>query len=1331
MITIPLFLCNQLQDTFTTQVLTALKSCLRLSLGFTIDSDRTLDGDMGDTSLATVDEDGFGTMNVSNHGPSSSDVSKTSSFSPARVCQSLIKTAFTCVTRVLSLQASSLEPSRQKEMFDMLADCDGPQFIALGTIVFEAVRLGRLHLGVIVADEVLNSFEYFLQSYPYSKDESMYLLTITFLESTLPLWVKMSTAKDSFGSKIRVLCDFFTTEVEEGRLRSARVRTRLIVFLENYFKTDPHNLVWQLSFNKKKLLPILDVMKKFSRDADVYVRSQTASSLANLFTFASPVITEAFKTYTSFHREFSVNGYEQTITLALFLTNVTIASTTVRRASYFHLLELPSINLDSSLVHIETSLRSATSALGLGSLFNLWEVYAPVILTHSLKIETKEGEAPSLPPSLLGYSSVKQNAEMILRRFGAIYLARSCTGSFSTLCRQSGRRPEDAVVAYLPQMVAGLVCNAIGHGEVDPPFEVIVEAVHKVGPETDLPLLVSSRMDVVLVSVFLRLLDPTTIAEILPTSTDGLLRSEVYACLAQPVPDFYQADSVLYPRSTASDVIRAHEWFIAHQGSDVMPPASIAFNVLHELVSEVGKTPLVIEQIRYIYAIALFVSLYHESFHEAALLIAFLHLSVVLMGQAELAPLVQGFLFWGLDRASQHRGGSSDLADVFVRIAHLAHSFTLNSLDGSLQDIGESLLGKLESVILSVAEKENFRQLIQTVLHLWPRPLSEGLAQLFDEVGSTDVLVSDMASLYCTSKPETYFRVFFSCPGQLDKRLSTAKFTLAKEFRRELESMSETERASFATSTFWHLKSTLSSIGALSFDHRSLRDFTEVLYLLDGQLRAPSIPVITSLPSPNPLLSVSVGLRATQGVYNSAKCCLIVGLVNLLEQNDLAVIDLAYRGLRTAIGLSTDLLATVSWGVEIPSMVKDRINLIGASNNVPIQLNLRNLQDMLQDNNLKTAKNYDTWIKEVTSYLASFLAGRDLFFVDVDTVLSASSEFAERALPLLVQAVLALKEDKTTVASKGLLSRYFESLLRHSSVPDPVKMAIINMVLHLRHLKPSSATSPLAYNHWLDIDCLLLSQAAIQCRAFTTALLFLELRNEHHPGDRSDDINDVLYKIYSNIEDPDGFYGIQSTDIRSSLIRRFHHESQWTKAFSFHGADFQISSNNQDKPLGLQGTLHSLHSFGFDKMAMSLLQGSHAELGGSAGIPDDLGYELAWRTGNWDLPIDTSSAFVTPGASLYAALKAVHRERDPTSVTQIVNSIFHGEILRMSKLSIESMTDLRMVKTSLLCLREIQNWLAKETPESTEVHNLSFAPIRSNFELVFCSLVFKALFFLY
>jgi ataxia telangiectasia mutated family protein len=413
----------------------------------------------------------------------------------------------------------------------------------------------------------------------------------------------------------------------------------------------------------------------------------------------------------------------------------------------------------------------------------------------------------------------------------------------------------------------------------------------------------------------------------------------------------------------------------------------------------------------------------------------------------------------------------------------------------------------------------------------------------------------------------------------------------------------------------------------------------------------------------------------------------------MLGSERMELVDLAYQTLRNLNGATND--HDLSSIASYPSTFKPQINLLGKTpTSVKISTTYA-LKDIGKHVILTPSTTHERWLSDFSSYLASVLGREDAFFSLILPVLHASSDYASRLLPHLVKEVLLQRPSSGSPLPKPLLSSYLQSVLQQPSTAVEIKRSVIDIVLHLRHSTPEKDSSPLAYNEWLEIDYLLLADAAIHSRAYSTALLFLELGHEDSALERSEPENRILYEIYANIEDPDGFYGIKSHDVRSSLVRRFHHEKQWDRAFAFHGADARYGGfSTGDQASSVTGVLQSLHSFGFDSMAMSFFDNTRSTKNGQRTMPTELGLDLAWRTGNWDLPIDLSASTIAQasGSSLYAALKAIHRERDPGVVQETIRSTIVSELSRMHSLGIESMTDLREVKTTLLCLREIERW---------------------------------------
>ena len=189
-----------------------------------------------------------------------------------------------------------------------------------------------------------------------------------------------------------------------------------------------------------------------------------------------------------------------------------------------------------------------------------------------------------------------------------------------------------------------------------------------------------------------------------------------------------------------------------------------------------------------------------------------------------------------------------------------------------------------------------------------------------------------------------------------------------------------------------------------------------------------------------------------------------------------------------------------------------------------------------------------------------------------------------------------------------------------------------------------------------------------------------------------------MYEIYSNVEDPDGFYGIQTHDVKSALLRRLQHEKQSWRAFGLNGAAFETGSNNRANGSSALSMMSNLHDMGFDHLSSGLYKAtSSGQQGESA--DDPLLLELAWRTGDWDLPV-SSEAAKTPHGSFYSCLRAVHRQRDQQAARGLVDVAIRSEIGRLGDLGLERMAQIKDSTANLVCLREISLWLDEDTQKA-------------------------------
>ncbi len=192
--------------------------------------------------------------------------------------------------------------------------------------------------------------------------------------------------------------------------------------------------------------------------------------------------------------------------------------------------------------------------------------------------------------------------------------------------------------------------------------------------------------------------------------------------------------------------------------------------------------------------------------------------------------------------------------------------------------------------------------------------------------------------------------------------------------------------------------------------------------------------------------------------------------------------------------------------------------------------------------------------------------------------------FAELLLPLAF-ADLALHgtaEDSDSTSFK-VATAITQGLLPGCSKQPKAMRLLLRCLNHLRGMyldgikraNPSAASQkipnqrPLIASevaswrkvYWVDLDYLKLAEAAISCRAYFSALMYVETWCEHanngrlalpsvETEPRRAEADALLLQIYSNIEEPDGLYAVARSNDLLPQLKRFEREGNWADALA-------------------------------------------------------------------------------------------------------------------------------------------------------------------------------------
>ncbi|TFK39785.1 hypothetical protein BDQ12DRAFT_704732 [Crucibulum laeve] len=1188
------------------------------------------------------------------------------------------------------LQSLSGEPTRDKRLTKLILHCasyDVEKFFVIASFFFEQARQNTLSLTTNHIEQFASIFEEMLLPYDLSRNDRLKLLVIQFLDSTIDTWCTPHVSTGELGDRIRNLCQFLAHTLRNKTNQSWIIRDTCARFLSRYLRHDPTERVWMikdedhdgataeslLNNRPSVLLPYL------GSDEDIRIRFRVAVDNARLFSEANISGRTPIAIYDSIrrgHTEF-IDHYEKMITRILSLGNIMIVSSDVRRGPYWHLLETclhPQGIIYSR--HVEAILIGVAKRLGFPSLSVLCESYA-CQLAYSLR--QGDYDLLRLPPHLLGYPDRKQCAEATFHPFTPTNVLSDGDEEFENHCRMIRKSTGDGLRECFGDIVGFQTVkwfDEFSSADSSDALEVLLKT-RTFGGELFESCLTSS-LDGIIIAILRTLSDQDTTPDspiftaLESFSQSGGCSQTFFALTKYRNLDLFKSHTPNLPSFPVNSVLRGIIWLTKRLPN--LFTKAITYHVLHQLMADVQRSPLVNEQLRLVNALTLWISFRYQDFEDASLLFTLARGATSFLAQPDLVRCAQSILEWIFLGYKKSNVTDTRIQNLLVRICSFAHDYSLRTLDHEDVQMGKDLLQWVDEQACSLLAVS--KRLVLKAVPAWPHQPSAEISKLYANVSSDD-LSRILNGNYITSN----------------------KFRLVRRLR-DHAMLGNYDAAQFASADFWRLKECIPNMDHLQDD--DIEAFATLLVLNHGSIDSfHSEPPSSNSPRDRHRRSFRKRLPApANDDSSSARDCIIIALLNMLEGDNASHVYDAYCTLRLIMDiLPPEDVQQSKW----PAEYREEVDYLQKSPQQRKIRAVRDLQDLLtSDFYLESAKDFPRWITMLTTLLSDTLSLSDPVFAQLDSILHSDIEFAQEMLPVMVHTLLAaeIHHAQTGVGHRRLISQYFTSILSCEFAHVQCVRSIVDTVLHLRYFSPNISDA-LAYDKWLDINFILLARNAIFCGAYTTALLFLELASEYsHPVADVGPTEEILYDIYAHIDEPDGFYGIKTKDFHRFLTKRFHHEKQWEKAFRFHGATMEAGSTEMAEEEGL---LKSFHSFGFDHLAMDTLQRNHADTAHAS----SMNYRLGWRTETWDLPDVGEYA---PGVSLYRSLRAVYRERDTTVVNELVRRSLLQETARMKALGSEDITEIREVTRDLMCLTQVlqwressvQNWLESRKPDFSQ-----------------------------
>ncbi|KIJ55813.1 hypothetical protein M422DRAFT_220613 [Sphaerobolus stellatus SS14] len=1182
---------------------------------------------------------------------------------------------------------SMADLSRNPRLLDMILQIDvnhEPEaFLRVAPHILECVRKRQLHIydqAVAVLAKALTRLA--TKLYQTTGSVRTRILVMQFLYSTSHLWTDLQDDFPRLSRAVRTFHDLLRQWFSEDSMPSWKIRDYFICYLDYYLKSDPDEDIWSLPVMNRdggvgplpdaELLPS-HILPDLTDDTDARIRLRVSVANARLLASNNTAYLRQVYAETCQRLTIYADRIEDMLTRFMYLINAMITSSQMRPKAYWRLVEVDLYDDVFTPVLMEI-LSAATSRLGFPNLRILFESYASQFAGSLVQRET---DISKFHPCLFGYETEEDLAsstfaliapELIITGRSANQYRESALQLFATHCMAARKTQLAGTEECFPRVVAMSITTSIqlyNEHEIDEAgsqaiLSDILAIAQSIAREETPEDRIRRQMDRIVYEVVRSLADtdytPNGAIAVTLSGVDAgkaaehrFLELNRYRCST----DFITHEPNL-PFFHIHTIVQALQWLEGNFGS--IREAAISYHIIHYMSADLEKSVLINEQLRLLQAMTVWISLCGDAFTHDISIRALIRTVIPTLGQFDLAHLAQGVLEWAL--STYQVALSSELTEASIptflsRIAGICYDYSCQRDDADVSAMGDQLLTWIEEKLASMYKKRilgHGPSIGDSTLPLWPRAPDRQLAELHKY--SSSVTSDILANPYTAS----------------------SKFRLVRHLSRFIEDDTYPQDR-FCTRDFWYLKHSIPSPEEIQDE--DIDGFIRLLFKYSPYIQTPAVDVHLS----NAIFALHtrevMGIEAQKVKVKPklplASLTIVNGLFQLLSSGIPSKANHAYDTLRRIFSHSdgSNKGADAAFKPEIPFLLENR----------PLRLSTDDEENFilsdLQVLGVSMISMFPSWICQLARILCTIVGQKEVFYAQLRPFAASDPSFAEEIIPILVYQTLTISIDNARTA----ISEFFTSILQTGH--ETASRVVVNTVLYLRHFHPvKSVQDPLAYDRWLDIDYHLLSQAAMLSGAYTTALLFLELAREY--SDSSEEYipnEDILYSIYSRIEEPDGFYGIQSKDIRGFLSKRFYHEGQWDLAFQFHNAGFAAGQEGHS-----EGIYQSLHSNGLDALGMTILQ-SHSGRAQASENPQ-LAYELAWRSQVWDLPDPRDGN--ERGAPLYVSLRAIHRNREQEAIEQQLKQIIQRQLHELSLIGDEDMIGIRSKIQTLLCLGEIR-----------------------------------------
>ncbi|ESO89357.1 hypothetical protein LOTGIDRAFT_229208 [Lottia gigantea] len=358
---------------------------------------------------------------------------------------------------------------------------------------------------------------------------------------------------------------------------------------------------------------------------------------------------------------------------------------------------------------------------------------------------------------------------------------------------------------------------------------------------------------------------------------------------------------------------------------------------------------------------------------------------------------------------------------------------------------------------------------------------------------------------------------------------------------------------------------------------------------------------------------------------------------------------------------------------------------------------------------------HDSWITKLTCNLLQSQAVHDDILYLLHPIALLKPELCELILPYIIYDILVHGNKTHKDIFSTRIDSFFKSHSDKDGSPHSIsrnKKSVKTMLSVIQYLRQQDrprqehqVKTPWDNNFWLSVNYFNLSVAAHYCSSHFMSLLYSEIwcdilkeempgRNSQSQGNSQDFVSNIddnilqelMLETYRCIGDPDGIYGCGAGQLAESTsrIKTYMHENRWDKAVVTYDIETDLHSQQF-------GFYQSVQEFGASHLLNSCLQGNVAK--GAILTPqiEELQYEAAWKTGQWNLeaPMRFEKG-VGFHQGIYSCLEAV--KNDQTMLIEKATTSVREEIVNAVQLYGNCCQNVYPVLSQLNCLHQLDQF---------------------------------------